>query len=242
MRKPLQKIKLHKLHKMPKIYVIPGWGFQAEVFLKSELINAFDIIPLNYANQENYMTLLSTQIPQNSIVLGWSLGGLIAIKLAALFPSLVSKLILISSQARFLFDPSETHDIGIATKLFVTFMANLKHNLKEQTDMFLKLVNYPNRQKKVKNILANHFVKELVENEPQLSTLLSTDLSLEYSRIPVGILQIINLEDAIIKQDANYLKLLHPKTVITQIPKAGHAGFLTHGKMYQDIIMDFISS
>jgi len=69
------------------IYPIPGWGFSSQI-LNPLATNRLNIVGLDYFN---------TQEPS----LG-SIGGLIAIKMAALFPKKVRKLILVSSQPKFL--------------------------------------------------------------------------------------------------------------------------------------------
>lgn len=254
------------IHNIYEIYAIPGWGFQAEIFLVSGIMAEFNIIALNYVNYmnniehvnlqyeiehstqviESLAIRLSKQIPNDSIVLGWSLGGLIAIKLAYLFPNKVSKLILVSSQAKFLCRPSEYN--GINSNQASSFIASLKSNYEKQIEQFISLVNYPCSNSQLKELLIDNFIKNKNNNNSNenlillLTTLMTADFCLEYQKLSAHILHIINTDDAVIKQNAHYLKLLKPSAVIAEISKAGHAGFLSHDKIYQNIIKDFISS
>ena len=86
------------------IVFISGCGFHVSLLKENPylerkiiLINLPCLTELTLKSVVNY---LLSQIPDKSIILGWSLGGLIGIQLASQFPGKVKKLALISSSPR----------------------------------------------------------------------------------------------------------------------------------------------
>lgn len=96
------------------LIVIPGLGFEPEIFqgvsLKSQIVYAPG------APRENLLNELKELIKstQGCHVLGWSLGGLLALELKRRMPKLVHKLILIAVRRHF--DTMEIHEQRRAAK------------------------------------------------------------------------------------------------------------------------------
>lgn len=89
----------------PKIVVfIPGWGFQHSCFdaIKAALPTDWHCMDLNYQDAEcfdTYCAKTAETLPSNCLIVGWSLGGLIANQIAALRPDIQT--LSISHQGNF---------------------------------------------------------------------------------------------------------------------------------------------
>lgn len=227
---------------MMTLYTIPGWGFSSSIFnsLNSNhlAITGLDYIDAAIINLEYITKHLADSIPDHSVILGWSFGGLIAIKLASLYPNKVKKLILISSQPKLL---SDEDWLGIEANNADRFSNEFNENTENQIEHFIKLVNFPNRNIDTKKILKDYFLQHNKEKLLKwLHLLFNADLRQDYQSLTMNILHIINKEDAVIKQNDIQLKSLNSNTKTITINKSGHAGFLTHFSHYQNIIKDFI--
>jgi pimeloyl-ACP methyl ester carboxylesterase len=88
---------------MSKIYLIPGLGADTRIYNNIDLPADNDVIPINWIDPDKTDTLSSYaqkliyqyHISNNSILIGNSLGGMIAVEMTKLIP--VNKVILISS-------------------------------------------------------------------------------------------------------------------------------------------------
>ena len=226
------------------IYMIPGWGFYSDLFQYSEL-NEFTYVGLDYFNEENLSLqsisrVLAIRIPNHSTILGWSFGGLIAITLAYLFPDKVKKLILLASQPKFLEDLFWK---GITHKIADHFVETAQYNFKQLKTSFISLVNYPSHNSKYKKHLEKNYITHHdVALVKLLKVMFSTDLRHEYQAIKSKILHIVSNRDAVLPQTQHQLRQLKSNVEIVSLDKVGHAGFLTHGKVYRDIIKNFLSN
>lgn len=92
------------------IVLLPGFGFKPSCFdqLLYYLEKQFQCYVISYSEVEQgeglseIVASLKSVIPDNANVLGWSLGGTIAIAFALAFPSVVRKLILLATNPRFI--------------------------------------------------------------------------------------------------------------------------------------------
>lgn len=88
---------------MVKIYLIPGLGADTRIYNNIDIPDEYEVIPVDWIIPHKTDTLSTYaqklihqyNIVKNSIIIGNSLGGMIAVEMAKLIP--VKKLILISS-------------------------------------------------------------------------------------------------------------------------------------------------
>lgn len=223
------------------IYAIPGWGFSAKIFdlLTTRELNfiGLDYFKTATSSIELIAQRLSSHITDKAILLGWSLGGLLALKLATLFPTKIRKLILISSQPKFIADDDWA---GISSNSANNFVTQFNADSKKQTTQFIDLVNYPNRTVSNKIKLTKFFLHNYTTTlSPLLRILFETDLRKDYQNLTLSTLHIINEKDLVIKQNEQQFKLLNPKVTFIKISHCGHAGFLNDSATYQNIIRSF---
>ena len=104
---------------MTKITVISGLGQEPETF--KNVFNNKDVVALNYLETKNFEDLLTRDLTayDNEVVIGWSLGGQVAIRLIEkqiLKPKL---LILIATPFQFVED--DKNEVGMPLELFNQF-------------------------------------------------------------------------------------------------------------------------
>lgn len=98
----------------PVLALLHGWGMNARVFdaLAGLLAEDFDVRPLDLPGHGGRAALsdntlqawaddLAAQLPDGAIVLGWSLGGQVAMRAALDHPGKVARLVLLASTPKF---------------------------------------------------------------------------------------------------------------------------------------------
>jgi pimeloyl-[acyl-carrier protein] methyl ester esterase len=172
------------------------------------------------------------------VVVGWSMGGQIALELCDMFPDRVSKLLLICSTPRF---TSQEFDHGYNMAVFRKFLKEIKSDNRKALDGFYSMM-FPGDAK------AGCYVRELTLHIPTRETLLSSMEALASSderRILAGIkvptMVIAGEKDVICSPDAsNYMadKINGAKAYIMK--GAGHAPHISNCRELTDVIRPFI--
>lgn len=119
----------------PVLALVHGWGMNARVFdaLADRLANDFDVRALDLPGHGGRAALagntlqgwaddLAQQLPDNTMLLGWSLGGQVAMRAALDHPRKVTRLILLASTPKFVateewqrgMAPADLQDFGAA--------------------------------------------------------------------------------------------------------------------------------
>ncbi|MFW0072639.1 MAG: alpha/beta hydrolase [Coxiella-like endosymbiont] len=232
--------------KKPLILFISGWGFKASLLKESSCyFNEFTLIDLPHLNElklDLIVRHLSMNLADGSIIVGWSLGGLVAIQLASLFPEKVRKLILLSSSPRFLQDKGWK---GIRRNEAIKFLNLAKSNIKCLFDYFLFLVNYPNTIAHYKTLLINNLIDWQTNKNyliRYLEILFRADIRELYKSIKVPILHLIGEKDPIVQFNSEELIRLNDRTKVHLISKGGHIIFLSHGKECKEQLTRFINN
>jgi pimeloyl-[acyl-carrier protein] methyl ester esterase len=121
----------------PVLALLHGWGMNARVFdsLARRLADDFDLRPLDLpghggrpALAENTLQAwaddLAGQLPDGSIVVGWSLGGQVAMRAALDHPRKIARLVLLASTPRFV--ATDDWDRGVDAADLEAFGAALR--------------------------------------------------------------------------------------------------------------------
>ncbi len=222
------------------IYCLSGWGFSGDILLhsilkgkKAENLNYFE---LDNSSIEAMALHLSSNISESSVIVAWSLGGLIAIQIAALFPEKVRKLILLSSQPKLI---EEEDYPGIPPEAMQAFIDLSLQDFETLQKQFIRSVGFPN--KRILSKLEDYSLKDCKENLIHwLHQMQCTDLRKEYASLRIEILHILAEKDTVMRQGESALLALNPKAYILSIDDAGHAGFLTHTELYAALIDRFL--
>ena len=131
----------------PSLVLLHGWAFNSDIF--QSLIDKYKA---NYritvidlpghgrsrdidGNIESWCNELTKIIPQQSILLGWSLGGLLSTYIASQIE--ISKLILVAATPCLI--NNENWNYGISSEVFDQFAINLKNDSTKSLKRFVSL-------------------------------------------------------------------------------------------------------
>lgn len=100
----------------PTVIMVSGWAHPARALkpLAERFLGRYEVILLSSMELTDYGESLSAVIRERSappVLLGWSMGGLMALDAAARAPESVSGLVLVASTARFCADPAYPHGV-----------------------------------------------------------------------------------------------------------------------------------
>ncbi|MBX9620769.1 MAG: alpha/beta fold hydrolase [Alphaproteobacteria bacterium] len=219
---------------------LPGWGFQANIgreFLLGQTL--FIDLPL-HTNTSCIKTVCDLiekkRLPNHCVLIGWSLGGLLSLKLYERNPNTYKALILITSTP--CFGTQKTWP-GIPNEHQTIFKRMLATNYSVFFSYYLKVIsNAP-------NALKDHIIPQELFNgyKPYQNILFQSDLRSSFSRIQVPTLMIQGTEDPIIPRNIlSHLTALSPSLNYQAITGAGHIPFITHRIEIQKIISQFLTS
>lgn len=103
----------------PHLTLFPGWGLDSDALepllehLSQEL--HVELIALPDFSQPDWLTHIHQRIPNGSWLAGWSLGGMLAMQLASLYPQHYAGMISLGSNARFTAKSSWPHAMPALT-------------------------------------------------------------------------------------------------------------------------------
>jgi len=204
---------------------IPGWGFKADIWRYSNAYSTGDLL-LNLPCVENIpinkvAEILSEEIPNDSAITGWSLGGLIAIKIATMFPEKVSSITLLSSTPSFC---GATGWPGLNIETAASFLNQAKVDFPAYFKRYLAMVNFPDRR------VVNKFQLDISQLEIHLThylqLLFETDLREDYAELKIPITHVDGDKDAVMTIQNPQLKKLNSNAQFILNEGAGHAFFL----------------
>ncbi|MDO6566850.1 pimeloyl-ACP methyl ester esterase BioH [Alteromonas sp. 1_MG-2023] len=201
-------------------------------------------------NAESLAQMIAPYIPPESIVVGWSLGGLVAQRLALLggadFKGLDLKgLVTIASTPRFIAGPCWP---GIAGDLLAMFESQLESNYNRTLERFLAIqaMGSDTARQDIKAIRGH--ISEYPEPDQNalkqgLRILSTEDLRQDIGRITVPTLRLYGRLDSLVPTSGiDRICELHPQSDTVVLPHAAHAPFISHPQQSADILLSFASS
>ena len=182
----------------------------------------------------------------DTILVGWSLGGLIAINIAARYPELVRKLILIASSPQFANTDSWEH--GVKKSIIDGFASDLIQNYRETIHRFLAIQTFGSEQ--AKPVIRELKAKVFAHGEPHLDSLSkglkilkNSNLSDVARLIQCPTLIVLGEKDTLIpKSSGNETRNIIANSQLEIIKGAGHAPFISHPDEFLKTITAFISA
>lgn len=228
-------------------FFIHGWAATAEVwsglFMPEEAYCYQSSLYPDYQHLEKTFHDVWHKQGKKLIVVGWSLGGMLSLQLAADHPDKVERLILISSTARF--TTCEHYAAGLPSSIVKNLARKLAYEKWETQLGFYKLMFSP-----TENVCSDLFIRytaplfsaiELAALQNGLHFLMKADLRLLLPSIAVNCLVIHGTGDTICPPSAaQYVVENLPNAALALIPDAGHIPFLTQPEMIKRLIDTYI--
>ncbi len=185
----------------------------------------------------------SPLLETDTVVMGWSLGGMVALELARQQPRRVSALILVGSTPRFTAGDQWFH--GLDPALLASFARELEHHSQRTLQRFLALQL---RGCNAARPLLRRLQQTLDEAPPPrpealaggLDILRHSDLRPQLADIHCPVLIIHGERDSVVPAGAGRaLQAALPHATLQLIPGAGHAPFLSHHQAFCDKVRTF---
>jgi len=239
----------------PDLVLLHGWAMHGGVFatLLPELTPHFRVHLLDLpghgrsgfhdsiGNLGALADFVRPHVPDNALFMGWSLGGLLTLKLAQQLP--MRGMVLVNSTPRFVANTEWPH--GMAEKVFAQFFAKLQSNLAVTVQDFLALQvrgdsDAAHTLKTLQDLLLAH------PSDPRalqlgLQILRDADERVSLTTINTPALVISGEYDRITHPKAcASLAALLPKASSYEIKRAGHAPFISHRDEFIAIVKTFL--
>ncbi|MDH5435278.1 MAG: pimeloyl-ACP methyl ester esterase BioH [Gammaproteobacteria bacterium] len=188
---------------------------------------------------------IARYIPDNSIVLGWSMGGLVAQQLAVSHPAKVEELILVASSPCMVADGGWPH--GIKPDVLQDFAEQLANDYEQTLMRFMALQSQGSDSARqdirlLRERVFKHGVPQKRALQAGLSILQTTDLRLAFSELKIPVTVILGKLDMLVPVSVgDEMKKMSLQSHVRVLKGAGHAPFVSHPEKFMVVIRDCIN-
>ncbi len=233
----------------PELVLLHGWGSDSSIWrsLLARLRQYFHLTLLDLPlAAEDPVKRVLPYLPSQAIYLGWSLGGMLACRIAAQYPERVSGLITVASNARFVAAPSWPEAMPEAT--FAQFAQLLESEPEKALRRFELLQCHGDaNSKEVKKVLAKLAEHATPWSRQELGAGLSClrdwDNRQHLQDICCPALHIFAEADALVPVSATaQIKQLAPQHDVVVMANSGHIPFLSQTEDFLDHVLSFAVS
>lgn len=251
----------------PNLLLIHGWGMSGAIWQplvkklgKIFTLHIVDLPGMGFSRPVEPYHLhalaekVAERLPANADVLGWSLGGQVAMRIALDYPDLVRRLVLVGSTPCFVnksFDAQRaeyhaTWDAGIDPEVFSNFADSVNEDYHRTMTQFLTLQCMgSNDARATVKLLRSKFVERPAPSSQTLfralDILLDTDLRPEVERLRKPVLLIHGDRDTLAPvQAAHWMMKTLPSGFLRVMAGASHAPFLSHQMHFIETLVQFL--
>ncbi len=230
----------------PDLVLLHGWGLHSDIFgsLASTLsasrrVTSVDLpghgrSPFDppFHDLDSLASAIVPGLPAACTLIGWSLGGLVALRLAAMYGSRVRRLVLVATTPRFVAAPDWPH--GLMTEVIEEFALQLARDHRAVLNHFLTLQARGDERQRalirdLRLLLARHDAPQPAALAAGLGILREADLRGEARRVRVPTLVISGEYDRLTPPAAGqFLAAQIPSARHVLVRGASHAPFLSH--------------
>lgn len=240
------------------LVLIHGWGLNSGVWepLIPELAENFQVITVDLPgfglnvgcnitpySLENIATHIAQTIAKPAIYLGWSLGGLVAKKIALLQPDSILGLVDVTSTPCFVEKDSWP---GIKPNVLALFHEQLAEDTHKTITNFLNIqaMGSPNlRQdvKSLKRLITQYDFPSKQTLDDALKLLEEVDLRDELAQLKVPTLALFGKLDTLVPRKViSLIQELMPSSQIHIFTKASHAPFISHKEDFLAVLIPWL--
>lgn len=244
----------------PVLVLLHGWGMHSAVwetfipFLVPHLrVRCIDLpgfgrsasVPVP-TSLEAMTDVLQEVAPVQAVWMGWSLGGLLAMEMAARLPQRVSHLVLMAATPCFV--QQNDWPCAMPAKDFSAFVDSVRQDASTALKRFLALqclgsVSSKQDLRFLQSCVAQGEVPSGEALEQGLALLGGADSRVPFSTLSLPVLSLLGEHDALLPGSvAPALSSLLPSSTIRVVADAAHVPFLSHPQTCADAILDFIGS
>ena len=236
--------------------LLHGWGFHSAVWngFASDLaidrsVHLVDLPGHGHSRATPLRTLdeavdeVAANIPEQSLVCGWSLGGLVGQRLAQRHPSRVRALALIAATPRFIRDAAWEH--GIELETLRNFGEDLRDDPEGTLRRFVRLNTFdvPGARSAIRAIVESLRSRPVACDEALesgLEILRETDCRAASAELRIPVLVIHGARDRIVPPGAGrWLAASLPHATHVELPASAHLPFVTDRTAVLDAIRAF---
>jgi pimeloyl-[acyl-carrier protein] methyl ester esterase len=227
------------------------WGPVAEQLAKSHRVHLLDLpghggsaACTPYA-LDSLVQQLSAQFAEPLTVVGWSLGGQLALRWAQLHPAQVQKLVLVATTPCFV--QQEGWSCAMAADTLQEFAASLlqNHALTLKRFLALQLRGSENERELLLDLRARLFANgepDIAALQGGLEILRDTDLRDQLAHITQATLLIAGERDTLTPKAASeYMAQAMSDARLEVIAGAAHAPFLSHPQLFMQHLTSFLN-
>ncbi len=237
----------------PALVLLHGWGMSSAIWrpLLSELsalfyVTVIDLPGLGRSEGCDDITLESMACQVAAVVdrpacwLGWSLGGMVAMQVAALFPEKVTGLIGVASNPCFV--QKDGWDSGMTPVIYRQFKVALETSPEKMLSRFAMLQIQGGEAakpilKQIKIVLAESTPSHLLAT----LALLENDLRIPLFRLNCPVLHIYGEADGLVPiSTLSAVSALNPEHQTSCFKGAGHLPFLSSPDAFLETVQTFI--
>jgi len=242
----------------PHITLLHGWGLHGGIWQdivdeigKNWRVTVVDLpghgaseMPKGGYTLQTLTAQVANILPQPTVLVGWSLGGMIAMQLAADYPDRIARLILVASTPQFTKGKDWSH--AMDPQLLEVFANNLMQDFDSTVKHFLALQVLGSSDER--NTLRQLQRMAFSQGKPDpralqggLAILSQENIRHCLSKITCPTLLIYGQHDNLVPQAVGkeLLELL-PDAKLEVINRAGHAPFLSHRQEFLQSINRFL--
>lgn len=201
--------------------------------------------PAGVRDLEALARAVSPRVPRDAVVLGWSLGGMLALELARRNPRHLRALILMATTPKFLAGPDWEH--GIDPAALDEFGAGLARDYRRTVQNFLALQTRGDEHaletlRLLRGKLTSHGDPDPRAVAVGLDVLRTADLRDSLARIALPALVIAGEHDRLTPPGAGReLAVRLPAARFRMIERSGHAPFLSHPEAVLTEVRGFLA-